>query len=325
MAFHEIQFPTDISYGSTGGPGWNTNIITTQGGQESRTQRWAQPRRKYNVAYGVKDHTQLVTMRNFYVARRGASFGFRYKDFMDMTTGGLGIDSAFPDATPAAFDDELIGVGDGTTTVFQLIRTYADDFLPYAQNITKPVVGSVKSGIDGVEEVWGTDFSVDHTTGKVTYNVAPALGEQITGGCDYDIPVRFGKPTDELMALNIEDFSSGSVPAIEVIEEVDVEPGPFESLAGGSAEIVTSINISISMQTGRFILIQPNVTLIDVNLPPIADVPAGGPIFYLANNSGVNEFELRTDGGTLIETVGVKQGVLVFLNREFGSDSWLVT
>ena len=56
MAFVETRFPTDISYGSAGGPEYSTDIIVTQGGYEQRNINWAASRARYNVAYGVRTH-----------------------------------------------------------------------------------------------------------------------------------------------------------------------------------------------------------------------------------------------------------------------------
>jgi len=36
MGFHEVRFPDDISYGSDGGPGYNTNIIEMDSGDGAR-------------------------------------------------------------------------------------------------------------------------------------------------------------------------------------------------------------------------------------------------------------------------------------------------
>ena len=67
------------------------------------------------------------------------------------------------DGTPTALD-QTIGVGDGTTTVFQLSKTYGASFDPYLRPITKPVAGSVKVAVDGIELTSG--FRVDPLTGS---------------------------------------------------------------------------------------------------------------------------------------------------------------
>ena len=36
MAFREIQFPTKISFGAIGGPGFSTDVVTVRSGREKR-------------------------------------------------------------------------------------------------------------------------------------------------------------------------------------------------------------------------------------------------------------------------------------------------
>jgi hypothetical protein len=40
VQFSEERFPEDISYGSSGGPGFSTDIVVTQGGFEQRNINW---------------------------------------------------------------------------------------------------------------------------------------------------------------------------------------------------------------------------------------------------------------------------------------------
>jgi uncharacterized protein (TIGR02217 family) len=56
------------------------------------------------------------------------------------------------------------------------------------RTITKPVAGTVKVYLDGVEQLWG--WSVDTTTGVVTFGTAPAMGVEVTADCEFDVPVR---------------------------------------------------------------------------------------------------------------------------------------
>src|SRR5436305_1719122 len=89
MGFHETTFPEDISYGSSGGPGWMTNLIEMSGGQEQSIPRWSEARHHFNAKYGVKRYDQLAALKVFYMARQGPANGFRYKDWQDCTTNTL--------------------------------------------------------------------------------------------------------------------------------------------------------------------------------------------------------------------------------------------
>jgi hypothetical protein len=63
----------------------------------------------------------------------------------------------------------------------------------------------------------GTDFSVDHTTGVVSFlpGREPAAGAAVTAGFEFDVPVRFD--TDHL-AINLTSFRAGDIPDIAIVE-----------------------------------------------------------------------------------------------------------
>jgi uncharacterized protein (TIGR02217 family) len=206
MAFHAIRFPIDIALGAHGGPERATDIVTLESGREERNQRWAQSRRRYNAGYGVKSRADLLAVLAFFEERRGRLHGFLWRDPLDFSTSGT--------ATPGPLD-ELIGTGDGTTRVFQLVRRYGARFDPYVRPITKPVAGSLRVAVAGTE-LPGTGFTLDPDTGLVTLKTAPALRTEIRAGFLFDVPVRFD--TDRLdMALT--HFDAGEwldIPIIEV-------------------------------------------------------------------------------------------------------------
>src|SRR5881392_1986871 len=121
--FHEIRFPTDIARGSRGGPERRTDIVTTGSGREERNARWAHSRRRFDAGYGVKTLEALSTVVAFFEERRGQLYGFRWRDRLDNS-------SAAPGAAITALD-QAIGIGDGTTATFQLVKTYGSNFAPY--------------------------------------------------------------------------------------------------------------------------------------------------------------------------------------------------
>jgi uncharacterized protein (TIGR02217 family) len=81
------------------------------------------------------------------------------------------------------------------------------------RTITKPVAGTVKVYLDGAEQLAG--WSVDTTTGLVTFGVPPALGVEVTADFEFDVPVRFD--TDH-MAVTIETYRLHSWQQIPIVE-----------------------------------------------------------------------------------------------------------
>ncbi len=179
MGFVEVQFPADISYGSSGGPEYATDVVTASSGYEQRNVNWQQARARFNVAHGVKTQAQLATLIAFFRARKGRAYGFRFKDWTDYQG-----------------SSEALGTGDGTTTHFQLVRHYASGSVTELRTITKPVSGTVQVYENGVLQTSGV--TVDTTTGIVTFATAPATGVALTASFQFDVPVRFD--TDQLSA-----------------------------------------------------------------------------------------------------------------------------
>jgi uncharacterized protein (TIGR02217 family) len=207
-AFHEILFPLDIALKSAGGPERRTELVTFGSGREQRNARWAHSRRRYDAGYGVKSLDALQTVVAFFEERRGQLYGFRWRDRLDHS-------SAAPGA-PASPLDQGIGIGDGARAAFQLVKTYGSSFAPYAREIAKPVAGSVRVAVAGVE-VAGSAFSCDTTTGMVTFLAGhiPAASAAVTAGFLFDVPVRFD--TDYL-EVDLSAFAAGAIPKIPLVE-----------------------------------------------------------------------------------------------------------
>lgn len=188
MAFIETRFPEDISYGATGGPGYNTDVIVVNSGHEQRNATWQDSRCVYDVAHGVKTQEQLNTLIAFFRVMKGRANGFRFKDWMDFT----------------------VAAGEGIfwtidATHFQLVKRYSTAGNNYDRKITKPVSGTLS--ITG-----GTVASVDYTTGIVTMT----SGTPTAWTGEFDVPCRFD--TDQ-MKVNIENYNAftwGSVPVVEI-------------------------------------------------------------------------------------------------------------
>jgi uncharacterized protein (TIGR02217 family) len=208
-AFHEVLFPLDIALKSAGGPERRTDVVVLGSGREERNARWAHSRRRYDAGYGIKTLEALSEVVAFFEERRGRLHGFRWRDRLDHA-------SAAPGAAVAP-TDQPIGTGDGAAVAFQLVKTYGGFYAPYQRPIAKPVPGSVRVAVAGVEVAADTDFTVDATTGVVTFmpGHAPGAGEAVTAGFLFDVPVRFD--TDYL-EVDLAAFAAGAIPNIPLLE-----------------------------------------------------------------------------------------------------------
>ena len=205
MAFHEVRFPDNISRGARGGPERRTQIVELASGAEERNASWANSRRRYDVAYGIRRADDLAAVVAFFEARNGRLHGFRFKDWGDHK-------SCLPSGTPSP-TDQSIGTGNGATTAFQLVKRYASGSQTWVRTIAKPVAGTVRVALGMVEQMSG--WTVDTTTGVITFTTAPANGVIVRAGFEFDVPVRFDSDSLDV-TLDFERL--GSITAIPLLE-----------------------------------------------------------------------------------------------------------
>ncbi len=207
MAFHEIRFPANLSFGSVGGPERRTEIVTLQNGHEERNTPWAHSRRRYDAGVGLRSLDDVETLIAFFEARGGELNGFRWKDWSDY--------KSCPTSRSPGPLDQILGVGDGLRTVYQLQKTYRSGQQTYVRPISKPVAGTVVVAVAEDPKVESLEFTVDTATGLVTFVDPPALGTQVTAGFEFDVPVRFA--TDRIQT-SVASFQAGDVPSVPVLE-----------------------------------------------------------------------------------------------------------
>jgi uncharacterized protein (TIGR02217 family) len=207
-SFHEVRFPLEVALGAQGGPERRTEIVTLASGREERNARWANSRRRYDAGHGVRTLTTLSTVVAFFEERRGRLTGFRYRDPLDFSSASPG--------SAIASSNQILGTGNGTLATFQLTKTYGSGPSAYRRDITKPVAGSVRVAVQGVE-VPASGFAVDTTTGILTFvpSRIPASGAVVTAGFEFDVPVRFDS---DALSIDLSAFRAGEIPSIPLIE-----------------------------------------------------------------------------------------------------------
>ena len=188
MPFIETRFPDDISYGATGGPGFQTDVIQVNSGAEQRNAAWQDARGMWDVSHGVRSEAQLKTLIAFFRVMKGRANGFRFKDWQDFKAeSGEGVFRTL------------------TATTFQMVKRYTLAASVHDRDIKKPVSGTIS--ITG-----GSGVSIDYVTGIVT--VASGTPTAWTG--QFDVPCRFD--TDQMrtsiIAYNL--HSWGQIPVIEI-------------------------------------------------------------------------------------------------------------
>ncbi|MGE4326259.1 MAG: TIGR02217 family protein [Pseudodonghicola sp.] len=207
MNFHEVRFPASLSFGSAGGPERRTDIVTLANGYEERNTPWAHARRRYDAGLGMRSLDDIETLIAFFEARMGQMYGFRWKDWSDYKSGRARAE--------VQFDDQVIAQGDGARVMFQLVKTYRSGAFTYQRPISKPVVGSVRIGLEQDELQEAVDYTVDTATGLITFAHPPGIGQDVTAGFEFDVPVRFD--TDSIQT-SVASFQAGEMPNVPVVE-----------------------------------------------------------------------------------------------------------
>lgn len=193
--FHDIRFPQDISYGASGGPEFSTDIATSVAGMEYRNINWSAPRSRYAISYNFISEEKMQKLINFFMARRGKAYAFRYKDHCDYKV-----------------DNGYIATSDGKETQYQLIKIYGDEVAKFTRIITKPVKDKVEVMINGIKE----NCMIDYLTGIITFPKAPKKNSIITANFEFDIMVRFDEDYFDGTIDDYNSFSWGNINLVEV-------------------------------------------------------------------------------------------------------------
>jgi uncharacterized protein (TIGR02217 family) len=156
-------------------PNWSTRIQRSASGREVRAALFSAPLWDFDLAFSVlradTAHLELKQLMGFYLQQQGPLIGFYYADPSDNVVTG-----------------QTLAVGDGTTTVFPLVRTLGSYIEP---------VGGVNSVagvfLNGARQ--STGFTLGPTA--VTFAAAPAIGAVVSADFSFYYLVRFADDTLE--------------------------------------------------------------------------------------------------------------------------------
>ena len=194
--FHDVSLPARIALGARGGPEFASDVLTLASGLEVRNARWSAPRRRWQIATTAMDLDDVQILSDFFVARRGPQYSFRFCDPFDHVG-----------------QDQLLGVADGEQTHFPLLKHYGS----VQRRIALPVVASLEIALDGTALLNGWDF--DTAVRQVAFDTAPASGTHITASFSFDCAVRFETVRFEAV---IDAPQTARLPALSLIEVLEV-------------------------------------------------------------------------------------------------------
>ena len=201
--FYEINFPENISIKSKYYIEYNTNINKSKNGREQRISNTEEPLLYYNIVSGIKTKDDIDSIIKLFKLVKGRAIGFRFKDWLDYSV-----------------KNQTIGIGDGETKEFQLIKSYTtalnDENITHIRKITKPVKSTVDIFVNGVN--YNNNLNIDYTSGKIVFNNPVAINEVITANFEFDVPVRFDNDTLEISMRNVNSGELNNIKLVEIIE-----------------------------------------------------------------------------------------------------------
>jgi len=204
QAFDDVLFPLSIGAQASVTPAFSTQTVESLSGHERRTSDWADARLKFDAGPGVRSEADLVTLVEFFRARRGAARGFRFSDPFDTQSAPLG------QAVSAV--DQRLGTGDGVTSEFRLAKYYGAGVDAQQRFITRPVAGTIRVAVNGVEQTSGW---LHLGGGVIAFTTAPTSGAVLTAGFRFDVPVRFA---EDSLEVNRATFAAGEMPSVPLVE-----------------------------------------------------------------------------------------------------------
>lgn len=323
-----VLLPPGYAYGFTGGPSFDTRIHTMDGYGEQRVQVVDEPKWKWQaVRKNFPDDADVDGLLRWFLARRGALYGFLFLDPRDFSTAEDG-------RSPPTMLDQIIGYGDGTKTRFRLRKQYSDPggmtarafprrVVPMTGTATAPVARVVdvevgasmqpKAAVDGVEDASATWLP---NAMEVQLSFAPEVGAQVTWGGYLVTPVRFDETTDKqfdaVMAGFRSDQASFGVESIQFDDPVPIVPG-------GSPYGVQSYPTETGgLEVSRYaFLFDYGGNGCVAYLPDLDQYPTGGPHHILVAG-GSGNITLRDMFGNTVGTVtaGTKKWFFVREDNE---------
>lgn len=161
---------------------WSADIQESIAGQENRLSYYTYPRWTWTYDCSVLQ-AQTSSIGDFYTlvgfinARQGSFDSFLYQDAWDN-----------------AVSSQALGIGDGSSTVFQLVRAFGGFVEPVLAPNTSSAITIYLNGVSSTASSytingWGT--SSINGAGSLVFNSAPSSGTTITGTFSYYWPCRF--------------------------------------------------------------------------------------------------------------------------------------
>jgi uncharacterized protein (TIGR02217 family) len=227
MAFQDIRMPKRICEQFEGGPTFATSLSRARSGYVTGNVDRPDPIWVYEAGAFLKDFATRNTLMAFFLALKGMGHTFRFRDMGHYWT-GCAVYGGTGDITPlAASAIQSIGTGNGAQTAFQLYVPFTFGAITTLRKITKPCkYGGADTAGDNpgyigprfyVNNVLNTSWTLDTSTGIVTFAVAPPNGHTIKWAGLFDVHTRW---QDDSIVMSLLESPEAANMKLRVIEEL---------------------------------------------------------------------------------------------------------
>ena len=156
---------------------WSTNIQTAVSGKETAVANWSYPRWHWNLPVNVLRNAgafgELRALLALYAQVAGRCGVFGYADPNDSPVTG-----------------QLLGVGDGGTTVFQVVRSIGGTG-GWVEPVWNPTVTAVYLNGAPLASGWSAQGWWSASPGKLTFTAPPGAGAILSADFAYTFICRF--------------------------------------------------------------------------------------------------------------------------------------
>lgn len=204
MAFHNVLFNPDISYGAIGGPAYNTTVLIFDNGYEQRNINWDIPLQTWEIGHIINNVAKLKYLLLFFRNRKGRGNTWLFKDWSDYTVDNASV-AGYNEGT-------LLSLGGST---YQLQKTYEDTAAAEIRDILFVVPSTFILWNNTTQLVESVDFTLNYNTGVVTMLTGSSFNHFT---CQFYYRVRFD--TDAIK-LRMDGPTFGEVQSLMVMEVRD--------------------------------------------------------------------------------------------------------
>lgn len=197
MAFLDEKFTECIQLNSSGSITYNNYTNFDAGRSRHVVEFDPYPLCEFEAVFNAESKDWIVdNVIDLYNRSRMGADSFRFRNFYDYSSNGYY-------GTPTSTDQLCTEI---SSTEFQMVKWYGTqgDLTQSRRVIVKPVSGTGLVS-DGGVTVNPADYSIDYTTGIITFGVAPSGA--VAAGFYYDLPIYFASSIDGLLFRNYKTMS----------------------------------------------------------------------------------------------------------------------